>query len=103
MSKLRASSKAAQPRNDYELVMKNQRYCQREFLLLACKAAGYRVPSSTLGTWRWRLGVTADADGYYGEAEVRYVLEFLAFRTYGYTMQNFIDYKHGQFQPAMVS
>lgn len=99
LSRLKTSSK----QNEYELAMENQRYSQREFLLLVSKAAGYRVPSSTLSTWRWRLGVTADKDRCYGKAEVRYVLEFLAFRSHGYTMQQYIDYKHGQFQPAMVS
>ncbi|WP_163701621.1 hypothetical protein [Adonisia turfae] len=61
------------------------------------------MPSNTLRTWRNRLGVRMGDDRCYGEDEVRYVLEFLAFRTHGYTLQQYVDYKHGQFQPSMVS
>ncbi|WP_163659068.1 hypothetical protein [Adonisia turfae] len=82
---------------------KELRYSQRQLLFLARKTAGYKVPPNTLRSWRNRLGVRMGNDKCYGEAEVRYVLDFLAFRTHGYTMQQYIDYKHGQFSPAMVS
>ena len=77
-----------------------ERYNPRQFLGLVREYAGYKVPANTFRTWRRRIGIEVDPDGCYGEAEVRYMLEFLAFRSRGYTAKQYVDYQHGRFEPA---
>lgn len=81
-----------------------ERYPPGQFRVIASQVAGRRVSRDTFNTWRWRLGIKVAPDGCYGQEEVLYLLGYLDFRVKtGGTMQQYIDWKHGQFTPAMVS
>ena len=79
-----------------------ERYSLRQLLFVVRSAAGYRVPTNTLRTWRHRIGVSPDEDGCYGRAEVQYLLEYLSFKQQGFTARQFVDYKNGRFDPARM-
>lgn len=81
-----------------------ERYTAAQFRITVSQVVGRRVCRDTFNSWRYRLGIQVDPDGCYGQAEVLYLLGWLDFRAKtGGTMQQYIDWKAGQFTPAMVS
>ncbi|WP_250564861.1 hypothetical protein, partial [Adonisia turfae] len=75
-----------------------ERYTPWQFRMTASQVVGRRVCRDTFNSWRFRLGIRVAQDGCYGQEEVVYLLGWLDFRAKtGGTMQQYIDYKYGQF------
>ncbi|MEO1390244.1 MAG: hypothetical protein AAFV85_23165 [Cyanobacteria bacterium J06634_6] len=81
-----------------------ERYTPGQFRLTVSHVVGRNVPRDTFNTWRFRLGIQVDPDGCYGQEEVLYLLEWLDFRAKtGGTTKQYLLWKKGQFNPAMVN
>ena len=82
----------------------DERYTPYQFRTTVSKVVGRAVCRDTFNSWRFRLGIEVDKDGCYGQEEVLHLLEWLDFRAKtGCTTRQYLLWKKGQFNPAMVS
>lgn len=82
--------------------LRDSRFSPQQLLWVVSQKEGRKVPMATLRTWRRRIGVSADADDCYGFEEVQYVLEYLDFKSRGFTARQYKAFKRDEFSPAAV-
>lgn len=83
-----------------EKLPEDGRYRSQKFLSIICKFMGKSVPPNTFRSWRRRIGIKIGSDNCYSKRDICHMLECLEFRAKGYTTDQFLAYKAGEFIPA---